>query len=96
MSPDGRRLLWVNTGMKLPPRWIELAATFIPQVKPKWAKTLEIWTSYADGSNLRKLAGEEEWTDAHRFAEGVNWMPDSRRISFVRNNSLYILPADSR
>jgi hypothetical protein len=93
LSPDGKRILW-QTQVKEQNWMTRMMARFRPSSpRPETVPfRMTWWVSEMSGGQPRAIASEVR-TGSTGFPQ-MRWTPDSKRLSFVRNNTLYVLPVD--
>ena len=89
LSPDGSRILWVRED-------------FTQEMKPRLGNEdqsfVEIWTANRHGKKKRRVLSIETTRDENRIhaIADAQWLPDGKRVSFLYNETLYILPDKAR
>jgi hypothetical protein len=95
LSPHGDRLLWVLQRDR-PPLGIGVLGDWAASnLRHPVAQADEIWVSGVDGADLHEV-GRTPYRNGNRGAYlcSCQWLPDGKRISFVYNHTLYVVPAD--
>jgi hypothetical protein len=84
LSPDGKHIAWV----------------FVFNYYPAHHERIELWISGLHGERMRKIGQHAVPDDASNIyyerPQGFAWLPDQRGISFLYNDSLYVLRLQAR
>ena|SRR5579859_7318626 len=86
LSPRADRLAWVfYFGSPYPGR----------NVTKERRATCEIWISCLDGSRMHLAGYQSDYQDVYDVSlNGLKWLPDGKRLSFIYADALYTIPAD--
>lgn len=95
VSPLGDKLLWMLVTPR-PTLLEDLLHRLMPQ-RPWPSRQHVVWRiSRMDGSHIRDIGAYDTFDPEHYADTWIwpQWTPDGRHLSFVKNGSLYLLPAD--
>lgn len=89
-SPDGTKLLW-DTGKQADSFWHDVMRRLSPRAQQEPSMEMHYFISDLNGDHLRPvltnaLGGSRNYSPL--------WTPDSKHLSFVYKNQLYLLPVD--
>lgn len=89
-SPDGKHLLWYTQKGN-----VSILEAWLQRWYPRWhRKTPRIFTCYLSdmhGNGLREIWSETIEPHQTLLPE---WTPDSKHLSFIYQEQLYLLPID--
>lgn len=88
-SPDRRHLLW-RVYFTKPPRWRQWLGRFVPRLRSKQETRVGYALSDMQGHNVHPLLN----TLVHEAELYPFWTPDSKHISFIYHDQLYLMPID--
>jgi len=95
LSPQGDRIAWLLS-MRGGPDWLLQLQRRIPRVHLQAERVEGVWISRIDGAEMHEISRREVDTK-HRFPprlDQLQWVPGSKRLSFMYQDALYTVPAE--
>jgi hypothetical protein len=98
LSPDGKQAAWLMQTEAVHPI-LAWAHRLVPAIAAPSQHRIELWVSRVDGSEMHEighLSGPKDGANADIWLNDytLNWLPDSRQLSFIYKEALYIVPAE--
>ena len=102
-SPDGKRIAWQLRTRHIPALASEMIKKF-PNMEPCPHPIVSLWVSAIDGSGMHQLDQQTTTPEAANEVDDailqksqpveIRWLPNSKTISFIYQNSLWKLDAN--
>ena len=68
---------------------------FVPTVAARPAEMDSLWVSRANGQGMREIGHlPDAQKKVHEYLENLQWLPDGKRVSFIYQGTLYVVPAE--
>ena len=95
ISPNGQSLVW-ELESKHRSFFSKLVHRVFPIFRVQTRSVISLWVSKLDGSNMQEIGHVllDNNTDYMNLVHHVRWLSGGRKISFIYQNSLYIVPID--
>ena len=96
LSPQGTRIAWMFGDIHEPPGYVHLSKLY-ETLHIRHSRAVSFWISNPDGSDLHKvgnipIAEAAKYTASVTFPSNLRWTNNGKNVSFLYDNSLYIVP----